>query len=74
MIEYIRLDCLIIGPGLIIAEDIDLDWEAMGGGLQVADQKGHGGLVNFGMVLQIGDNISPENTYVGLSSAIAGTL
>ena len=65
MVKDICLDRFIIGPGLVVAEDIDLHRQTFVCGLQVPDQEGHL-LANHRVVLQVFFQVLPENAKIGV--------
>ena len=69
MVKDIGLDCFVVGPYLVVAIDIDLDWQTVLGRLKMSDQESHV-LMNFGMIFQVGNDIGPVDADVGLASAV----
>jgi len=69
MVEDIRLDCFIIGSDLIIAEHINLDWQAIGRWFQMPHQEGHL-LVNLRVVSKVSSHIGPEGADISQVPAI----
>lgn len=69
MVKDICLDCFVIGPDLVVAKDIDLDWQAILGRFKMSDKESHA-LMDFGMIFQVGNDISPKDTNVGLAPAV----
>ena len=64
MVKDIRLYGLVLRPGLIVTEDIDLHGHALFCGLQVPHQEGHV-LMDFWMAVQIFFQVFPEGSQVG---------
>ena len=63
MIKDICLDRFVIGPGLVLAEDIDFHRQTLVCRLQVPDQEGHL-LAYHGVVLQILFQVFPESPQI----------
>ena len=69
VIKDIGLYRLIIGPGLIITEDINLDRESVLGRFKMPDEERHI-LMYFGIIFQVGNNICTKDPDIGLAPAI----
>jgi len=69
MVKDIRLDCFIIGPDLIIAEHIYLDWQPIGRWFQMPHEEGHL-LVNLRVVSKVSSYIGPESADISQVPAI----
>ena len=69
VVKNIGLNSLVIGPRLIITENVNLNRQTVLAGRQLPDQKGHI-IMNFGVVPQIGDQIVAEGADIGQVSAV----
>ena len=69
MVEDIGLHRLVIGPDLVLAEDIDLDRQPELARLQVTHQKGHLE-VHHRVFAQVGFDVGAEGPHIGQATAV----
>ncbi len=71
VVEDVALDALVFDPAVVVGEDVDLDRQAVFGGLQLPDEEG----VVFGypgMDLEVFANVGAEGAEVGQGAGIHG--
>ena len=69
MVEHVGLNLFVQLPLCGAGKEVELDGDAVVGGLQVAHQQGHV-VAHPGEVVQVGIEVGPEHAQVGLPAAV----
>lgn len=69
MVEKVALYVFVIDPSLFVAENVNLNWNAIFCGLQLSHNHGHI-VVDVWIVVDVFAQVSPENAEVGLLSSV----